>query len=183
MNCDRVGEVAVRLEITFLHMNSMSVIVFPFPTNPCPCLSLHTSDNNSVIHPSGSVCVCVLCEEKLPEFFFLSSVPSWSSLWKQIPKYRRSCLHTAGWNFSERLSMKCLRFDHIDLQKTATNDVTTLNFSRYSFLFSSSDCKPWYGEYNFGLVHWRRQFRVSAGITALLDMPSFSSVFQGNCLR
>jgi len=60
MNCDRVGEVAVRLQSTFLHMNSKSIIVFPFSTNSCLCLSLHTP-NGSVIHPSDSVCVVVGC--------------------------------------------------------------------------------------------------------------------------
>jgi hypothetical protein len=92
------------------------------------------------------VCVCgsssssssVLWEAELPEIFFLSSLPSWSSLWKQILKYRMSRLYTAGWNFPENVSMKCLLVDHTDLHNTATNDVTILNFSRYGILLSIS---------------------------------------------
>jgi hypothetical protein len=119
----------------------MSIIVFPFPTNPFLCISLHTP-NNSVIHPPGSVCGCVLWEAELPEFLLLSSIPPWSSLQKQIPKYRMSRLYTAGWNFLEDISMNCLRFDHVNPQNTATNDVTNLNFKKYDILLSSSRCKP-----------------------------------------
>ena len=57
------------------------------------------------------------------------------------PKYLMSRLYTVEWNFPEDVSMNCLLFDNIDLQNTATNDVTTLNFSRYVILLSSSHSK------------------------------------------
>jgi hypothetical protein len=51
----------------FIYMKSISIILFHFYTKPCFCVSLHPP-NNSVIHPSCSLCVCMLWEVELPEF-------------------------------------------------------------------------------------------------------------------